>query len=410
MIAQGLATITPPHRLSPGLLHAAPLFAGLSAPTLDQLAGAFETVAVRAGDVVCRKGEPGHALFVVIDGALRIHDGDVVLNVLGPGDCFGELAALDASPRSASITAASDALLARLDGDVLRRFIRREPSVAASVIHGLCDSIRHRVDDVTAGARRRQALEHELEIGRKIQAGFLPRHLPEIAGWEIAAHFQAAYEVAGDFYDLFAAADGRIAFVIGDVCDKGVGAALFMTLFRSLIRAGAKMGEFLPAAESARRMGAPATLMNGVRLANDYIAKTHGDAAMFATLFFGLLDPGTGRLAYINAGHEAPWLLRARGPDARLEVTGPAVGLRANAGFRVQEAVLEPGDTLFAYTDGVTNASDPSGQQLAAHLTRYRIPAAPLLKRIAQAVGERADGSAELDDVTMLALTRAPRR
>jgi len=178
--------------------------------------------------------------------------------------------------------------------------------------------------------RSREAMERELEIARRIQASFLPDNLPQPEGWELASRFEAAREVAGDFYDAFSLAGGkRIGLVVGDVCDKGVGAALFMSLFRSLIRAfadqhyslgwmdllasdapGSNMAEPLRSSSVSRRreLLTPGTtaLKKAVVLTNDYIANNHGQTSMFATLFFGVLDPTTGTLTYINGGTSPP--------------------------------------------------------------------------------------------------------
>ena len=144
-----------------------------------------------------------------------------------------------------------------------------------------------------------KGLERELEIGREIQMGFLPEELPQADGWEIAAYLKAAREVAGDFYDAFMLPDGTIGLVVADVCDKGVGAALFMTLFRSLIRAAATTDGFGESAGST----AEVRLQHTIELTNNYIAETHGSTGMFATVFFGILDPRSGLLTYINGGH-----------------------------------------------------------------------------------------------------------
>src|SRR5512136_2504622 len=153
-----------------------------------------------------------------------------------------------------------------------------------------------------------KSLERELEIAREIQMSFLPSKLPQVAGWEIAAYFKAAREVAGDFYDAFLLPDGNLACVIGDVCGKGVGAALFMTLFRSLIRATAT-------SDLARRdpdlnaLSPAECLQHVVAFTNRYVAHTHGAAGMYATLFIGLFNPQTGLLTYINGGNEPALLV-----------------------------------------------------------------------------------------------------
>jgi serine phosphatase RsbU (regulator of sigma subunit) len=199
-----------------------------------------------------------------------------------------------------------------------------------------------------------ESLERELLIGRRIQATFLPETLPETAGWEIAALFEPARQCAGDFYDAFALPGGRVALAVADVCDKGVGAALFMALFRSLLRSGA---------ESAAAEGdASAIVRRAVVGTNDYIARTHGRANMFATLFFAVADTATGAIDYVNGGHEAPLVLSPSGGIvAELAPTGPAVGMLPECSFGIGGAALAAGQTLFAYTDGATDAKGADG-------------------------------------------------
>jgi phosphoserine phosphatase RsbU/P len=246
-------------------------------------------------------------------------------------------------------------------------------------------------------------LERELEIGRQIQKDFLPDALPQPRGWEIAAAFHPARQVGGDFYDAFALEDGRVALVVADVCDKGVGAALFMALFRSLIRSHAELhGAGTPAAPAARSI---------VALTNDYIARTHGRSNMFATIFFGILDPGTGALAWVNGGHEPPVLRRSDGRLERLVPTGPAVGALPGMEFTSQSGRLDAGDLLLAITDGVSEARSPSGalygeDRLARLLEAPAATADALLSRIVDGVRAHESGTEPSDDLTMLAVRR----
>ncbi len=251
-----------------------------------------------------------------------------------------------------------------------------------------------------------KSLERELEIGREIQKSFLPEELPDVPGWEIAARFRPARQVAGDFYDAFALpSSGRIGLVIADVCDKGVGAALFMALFRSLLRATAT------ATGTAWGSEAATELLRIVRLTNDYIARTHGRSNMFATLFFGVLDPGTGSLLYVNGGHEAPVLFNAGGEKSRLPPSGPAVGMMPDMPFEVREAHLEAGDGLLAFTDGVTEAKGVSGlygeERLLGLMREPVTCAAALLDAIEAGVLAHASGAEQADDITLLAVRRA---
>jgi sigma-B regulation protein RsbU (phosphoserine phosphatase) len=255
----------------------------------------------------------------------------------------------------------------------------------------------------------RKALERELEIGREIQRGFLPEVLPQIDGWEIAATLLSAREVAGDFYDAFELPDGNFGLVIADVCDKGVGAALFMTLFRSLIRAAATLDYFENTAKVNGTISAADRLQRAMLLTNDYIAETHGDSGMFATIFFGILDPRTGALLYINGGHEPALLLRSGVVVETLRKTGPAVGAVMDCRFNLRETHFQHGDMLFAFTDGALDSQNPAGQQfgrdrLMAVSQKVHGSAHELVKLIESELRNHADGETQFDDITLLAI------
>jgi len=252
-----------------------------------------------------------------------------------------------------------------------------------------------------------KALQRELDIGREIQTGFLPEVLPEIEGWEIAATFQPATQVAGDFYDAFLLPDRRHAgLVIADVCGKGVGAALFMALFRSLIRMGMTQA-FASGADDLHTK--VADLAASV---NNYIARTHERANMFATSFIGILDTTTGTLVYTNAGHDPPMIIAPGAPGpVRLATSGPALGLMPDLHFSTAELVLAPGEALFCFTDGVCDARDPDGigfseENIVQHVVDPVHNARELLERIETAVLTHRRGADPFDDITMLAVRR----
>jgi phosphoserine phosphatase RsbU/P len=208
-------------------------------------------------------------------------------------------------------------------------------------------------------------LENDIKIGRRIQMDFMPKSVPHIDGWQIAARFLPAREVAGDFYDFFTS-DNTLVMMIADVCDKGVGAALFMALTRSLLRAFISQArESLLAMPPIQRTRAAvaAKLKQVVYNTNDYILTHHYDLNMFATLFIGLMAEEAGRLLYINAGHTpAPVVLRREtNMYEALKPTGPAVGMFEDAAYNVGTLNLKKGDTLFAYTDGLTDLQNPRG-------------------------------------------------
>ncbi len=280
-----------------------------------------------------------------------------------------------------------------------------------------------------------QALRKELQVGRQIQADFLPENLPQLAGWELAARFQPARDVAGDFYDAFELPGHQIGLVIADVCDKGVGAALFMSLTRSLIRVlayqaynrsqnlGPNATSYLMQLPGATPDQPPLLLsaytyeiLDAVRLTNDYIATNHSRANMFATLFFGVLDPTTGTVSYVNGGHDAPLHISPGGSKGRLTLTGPAVGMIPDVTYKLRQIHMEPGDILLTYTDGVPEARGPGGVfftekrllALADEVSRQdSAQAATLLDRIEAEVKYHVAGVDPSDDITMLAVRRS---
>jgi sigma-B regulation protein RsbU (phosphoserine phosphatase) len=265
--------------------------------------------------------------------------------------------------------------------------------------------------------------KRDLQIGREIQTSFFPRTLPQPPGWEIGARFHPAREVAGDFYDVFALPNGRLALVIADACDKGVAAALFVALLRSLLRAFLQQYYYLTAGQPAAQPADPddfavvddgEALLDAVRLTNAYVGSNHGDAHLFASLFLGVLDPESGELLYINCGQPPPLLQHAGGAVERLMPTGPAVGLLPDARFRVGHAQLERGARLLAYTDGVTEARDERGNLFGKMRLQELLDDGPaqeteaLLDGVETAVYAHSATPDLTDDIALLALRRLP--
>lgn len=268
--------------------------------------------------------------------------------------------------------------------------------------------------------------ERDLQIGRQIQQGFLPETLPTPEGWHVAARFLPAREVAGDFYDAFMLGPGTMGFVVADVCDKGVGAALFMALVRSLLRVYMQQRYSVLAAEAASTSGEPgpnaseiaaigatgAALRQAVVLANDYIGENHLNMNMFATMFAGVLNLETGAVVYVNGGHNAPILLSTSGSTVRLPSKGPAVGMVPGFRFVVGEARLNPGDLLVAFSDGIPDARDPHGKFFTeARLLRMveqmsATPAEQAAADIQEALVAHISTAAQFDDITLMVIRR----
>jgi serine phosphatase RsbU (regulator of sigma subunit) len=278
------------------------------------------------------------------------------------------------------------------------------------------------------GLRERERvkmIEFELEKGRQIQKEFLPSQIPQLPEWEIATCFYPAGKVSGDFYDVFMLPDGNVGLVIADVCDKGVGSALYMALFRSLIRVFAEQAIHGTGPESAQISAPPVKggkilspandpllRLAAVASTNNYIAHIHGRECMYATLFFGVLNPSTGILLYVNGGHEPLYVINSGSIKDRLKPTGPAVGLMPDIIYRAREIQLAPGDLLLGYTDGVTDARSPGGEiytrdRLQSLLGQPFKSASETLERIITNLFAFIDVAPRGDDVTMLAVQRA---
>lgn len=256
-----------------------------------------------------------------------------------------------------------------------------------------------------------QSLERELEIAREIQTDFLPEEILQPKGWEIATTFLAAREVAGDFYDVFQLPGGYIGLILGDVCDKGVGAALYMALFRSLLRAASDLPIFPAEAEDmGTAIDVEKVMINAVHLANEYICNVH-HSANYSTLFFGALDPISGLLRYIVAGHEKPVVLNPSGNTSELQRTGPVVGLLEQAEFSVEQFQLEDGDLLLVYSDGFVDVENPDGElfgreRLLSLLSGGFGSAQSFVNDTLTRISAFAQDASQYDDMTMLAVRR----
>ena len=263
-----------------------------------------------------------------------------------------------------------------------------------------------------------KALDTEMEKGKKIQRDFLPRQIPRIAGWEIAVYFHPARQVSGDFYDAFILPENLLGLVIADVCDKGVGSALFMALFRSLIRVFSGKISLQGLSVPGSTKTEPDSqgdyfyeALNAVSLTNDYIAGEHGEEGMFATMFFGVLDPKTGKMAFVNAGHEPLFIVNQFGVKKSLKSTGPVVGMMPATEFNVQQVRIDPGDILIGYTDGVTEAMSPrenlfGKKRFLSLLEKQSTTASELIEQIRLELFNHIDNAPQFDDITMIAVHR----
>ena len=246
-----------------------------------------------------------------------------------------------------------------------------------------------------------QVLEKEMALGQEIQNSLLPTCCPEIPGWDLDVYYEPARLVGGDFYDLFElpGEPGRLGIVIADVAGKGVPAALFMALGRTIIRTIA-LGGRSPAAALER---ANELILNDSR------------SELFLTAFYGVLDMNSGRLVYTNAGHNRPlWLQAATGAVQELAARGIVLGSLARIELEECTIDLGPGDLLLLYTDGASEAMDPDHQPFGAERLEAQLVAAgadrpqKILQDVVAAVRAFIGETHPQDDITLLALRRLP--
>ena len=243
-------------------------------------------------------------------------------------------------------------------------------------------------------AIERERIAQELRVARLIQQTLLPQELPALAGWDVTAYYQPARAVGGDFYDFLYFPDGKVGFIVADVTDKGVPAALVMATTRTLLRA------------AAERLEAPGAVLART---NDVLVQEI-PPKMFVTCFYAVLNPATGHLRYANAGHDVPYHYTGQGV-VELRATGMPLGLMPGMGYDEKETTLAPGDYVLLYSDGLVEAHNPQREMfgfprlqelLATHADGDTLKDF-LLDQLAAFTGP---GWEQEDDVTLVTLQR----
>jgi serine phosphatase RsbU (regulator of sigma subunit)/pSer/pThr/pTyr-binding forkhead associated (FHA) protein len=244
----------------------------------------------------------------------------------------------------------------------------------------------------------RERLEQELQLASEIQQRFQPTAPPVVPGYELQGISFPCYEIGGDYYDFIARADGRLVVTLGDVSGKGTAAALLMSSLHAAVHAQAASHNSL-----AETIGA----------VNNYLAE-NTPANRFVTLFYAELDPQTGSLSFINAGHNPPLIVHHAGTVENLAAGGLPLGIRPNAEYREGRTQLHPSDVLVIYSDGVSEATSPQGEEFGTDRL-YEVvarnldaSAAGIRDRIEAALTKWAQGTPAGDDITLVIVKRQP--
>ncbi len=281
---------------------------------------------------------------------------------------------------------------------VRHRLIGRA-SESLAVVQSLASQIASALYRIQAQAEALafQKVTQELEFAGRIQSSFLPEHVPQVDGWQIAVALEAARQTSGDFYDFIKLDDGRLGFLVADVSDKGMGAALYMALCRTVIRTYAHQ---FPAD--------PERVLQSANLR--ILADTRSE--QFATVLYAVLDTATGILTYSSAGHNPAYLLRADGSLETLTRSGMPLGVLEEASWRNQSVELQAGDLLLLYTDGLVEAQDGDGRSfdadrlLGAARPAREQPAQGACQAVLESLHRFVGPAPQFDDVTLLVIKR----
>ena len=357
----------------------------------DVRSGRYELFFASSGveALQCIASEPGIDL-VITDINMPEMDGLELLSSLSASnlDCrslvlsaYGDMKNI----RAAMALGAFDFVLKPVDFDDMRGTIERTLSNLAQW------------REVVSERDKLVSLRRDLDIAGQIQQSVLPSDFPSMDGFDVHAALDPAQEVAGDFYDVMSMGDGRVGFVVADVCGKGVPAAMIMMSTRTLVR-GAAIG-----------LDDPSLLLSEV---NSLMAQNN-PLAMFVTLTFCVLDPGTGKVVYANAGHPPPLLVRADGSSSFLETyENAALGIVPGQQYVLGSCSLAPGDMLLMYTDGVNEAENVVGDQfgddrlLRVFADNPVRPSVELGDILLQALRDFVVSEIKTDDVTFVVVRR----
>ncbi|HKS89250.1 MAG TPA: SpoIIE family protein phosphatase, partial [Stellaceae bacterium] len=380
--AEEIAEILAPH----------PIFARFDRAALLAIAAECRFATYPAGATVMREGEPGDFACAILEGEADIlaelPAGPVHMATVGRHRIIGELGVFTDLPRSATVIARSYLVVVRIERASLLRLSAENPSIGVEIIKELggrlaamnrslasltyaaealardeydpaaLAELAHQPGAVASFARAfagmaaeidaKQRRREEMRAAAEIQRSILPPRWPADgagARVDLCAEMHPAREIGGDFYDHYLLDPDRLAVTVADVSGKGIPAALFMAMARTVLRGVAGEDDMIAAMAAANRL-----------LAAD------NAAAMFVTLFYGVLDLRSGVMRYCNAGHNPPYLLRRDGGREMLPATGIPFGVDADMPCAIAETVLRPGDALFLYSDGITEAFAADGE------------------------------------------------
>lgn len=347
-------------------------------------------------DVVSFGADSEDGMYIILEGVTHVYSSNgTLINTLGYGDFIGELGLINDDARGATVRAATDVRCANISKKLFEEIAMMNRKIYGTFMNMLYTKTTKLVTE-------QERIKSELSVATRIQSGCLENDFTrfnQLEGVSLTAGMRPAKEVGGDFYDMFMIDDTHMCYLIADVSGKGVPAALFMSMAKTHIKNYASVG--LPLAEVAAR-------------ANNELCYKN-EEGMFVTVFICVLDLETNEVKFVNAGHNRPFVLRGDGDFEMLPAKPNLVfGMMEDMMYKEQVTVLEPGDCMYLYTDGVTEALNPKQEllgddYLADMLNRHKHEAADVetfVKAMYDEVDAFADGEMQADDITMVYLSR----
>ncbi len=391
---------------------------GARADVVRRLVDAAAEQRFLPGDVILEDGASGREIYLIVEGGVEIVKGlgeaETRHGQRGPGELVGEMAFLEDRPRSATVRAVAPTLVLEFSEVALREALAEQPELLYRAVAALSARLREsdqrliadlttknkelarayrELQEAQAALVEKERLERELELAREIQRRLLPETFPQVMGFDCAAGSRPARLVGGDFYDVIQLSDDCVGLVMADVSGKGMPAALFMALSRSLMRA------------EAQRCGSPREALLRVHQLLLEISR----AELFITVLYGVLDVPASTFRYARAGHERALYHSPLGGECRyLEGDGMFLGIVDPIVLEERCLDLRPGDSVLLFSDGITDANSAEGepfgrQRLMAAVAESRASTAQALcDRIFRLVDAFQAGSEQFDDMALL--------
>lgn len=369
------------------------LFAEMDSDSLDQIAEALESVSYPCDAVIMREGDPGDALYAVVEGKVLLLKEEIHVLTMGKGAVVGEMALLDGKPRSATIIAGTDVQTLRLTRTDFERLVFRSPAMMQGMNQLLTNKLRYDLDVHVETIRKQEQFNQDIRRARQVQRAMLPQSDYAKGALAITGYCEPAASVGGDYYDYLEVSDDAVALFIGDVTGHGFYSGLIVAVAKSCI---------------VTRVASDPSVESVVRAMNRVVHEVGADW-MFMTACYALLNLKDKTFVYGNSGHNSPYHYQIdTGKLAELPATDPPLGIFDETTCEPRTAQWQHGDTLIFYSDGVVEAENEIGEQMGEerlescihgciHLSAHRIKQAILAD-----VDAFTGGTDQKDDVTLM--------